>query len=98
MPAGSSASALSPPTCQRTSGYAPSSGAWPRRTGRLLKLGCPGQSATVLFRGRSNAVLGRARPGHARAVGAAVNGAAHLHAVTYDPDAAVLASRGERVD
>ena len=51
-----------------------------------------------LLRGSSNAVLHRARAGHARAVGAAVDGAVCLHAVADDPDAAVLASRGERVD
>jgi hypothetical protein len=36
-------------------------------------------------------------PGHARAVGAAVEMPIRLHAVAYDPDATVLAHWGEGV-
>src|SRR5918997_339796 len=98
MPASSSASASSPQTCRKTSGCAPSSVACPRRTGRRLrKPGAP-SGELAFFRGKSNAVLRRARPGHARAVGAAVNRAVRLHAMADDPDATVLARRGERVN
>ncbi len=36
--------------------------------------------------------------GHAGAVGAAVQGTVRLHTVADDPDATVLAGRGERMD
>src|SRR5215217_3243118 len=45
-----------------------------------------------------DAVLHFSRSGHAGTVGAAEDGTVRLHAVADDPDAAVLAGRGERVD